>query len=211
MSTTPRINQPLWHGLRWLVAPPAAALVATQRSGLENIPADGPTLVVCNHISNVDPPLIGLALRGRQTFYFAKAELFRIPPVAWFFRSTGAFPVRRGEADRTAFRSARDVLANGGCLLWFPEGTRSKDGRLGAPFPGAGSLALDEAVTVIPAAIWGSQNGIRKAKISFGPAIPMSDLGEGSRSERAAAAAELMMDHIERLLVELGGPPRDRS
>lgn len=207
-DSTPRINQPLWYGLRWLLAPPVAAALALRRQGLDHVPADGPTLVVSNHISYFDPPLIGLALRSRQTYYFAKSELFRMPAVGAFFRATGAFPVRRGAADRGAFRAARDVLARGDCLLWFPEGTRHRDGRLGDPFPGAGSLALDDGVTVIPAAIWGSNRGVFGVKVAFGAPIPMTDLGGGSRSERSAAAAERMMDHIESLLVDLGGAPR---
>ena len=135
MSEAPRINQPLWHVLRWIFAPPAALLVGLRRTGTENIPATGPTLVVSNHISNFDPPLLGLALRPRQTYYFAKSELFRIAPVGRFFRATGAFPVRRGQADRGAFRAARDVLARGECLLWFPEGTRSREGLPARPLP----------------------------------------------------------------------------
>lgn len=211
MSETPRINQPLWYGLRWVLAPPTALALGLRREGTEHIPAEGPTLVVSNHISHFDPPLLGLALRSRQTYYFAKAELFRVAPVGRFFRATGAFPVRRGEADRGAFRAARDVLARGECLLWFPEGTRHKDGLLRNAFPGAGSLALGEGVQVIPAAIWGSHRGVFRARVAFGPRIAMTDLEGESRSERAAAAAERMMDHIEPLLVGLGGAPRGRT
>jgi 1-acyl-sn-glycerol-3-phosphate acyltransferase len=211
MSATPRINQPLWHGLRWLVAPPAALVLALRRRGTEHVPAEGSTLVVSNHISHFDPPLLGLALRSRQTYFFAKEELFRPAPVGRFFRATGAFPVRRGAADRSAFRAARDVLARGECLLWFPEGTRHRDGRLHDPFPGAGSLALEDGVTVVPAAIWGSHRGVFGARIAFGPPIPMGDLEGGSRSERSAEAAGRMMDHIERLLVDIGGEARTPS
>ena len=63
---------------------------------------------------------------------------------------------------------------------------------------------------MIPAAIWGSHRGVFGNRVAFGPRIPMADLGGGSRSERAAASAERMMDHIERLLVEIGGAPRQR-
>ena len=174
-------------------------------SGLEHVPAEGALLVVTNHLSDRDPPIAGMAVFPRRLYYFAKRELFRNRFFGWFISGVGAFPVARGSADREAFRTARGLLARGDALLFFPEGTRSRDGRMGAPFPGAGSLALGEGVTVLPIGIWGSARGLRRARAVIGPPIAMQDITGGSRSERAQRVAERMMEVIGELVVEAGG------
>lgn len=84
-------------------------------SGLENVPAAGGIIVAPNHISNLDPPVIGCALPdGRRIRFMAKIELFKHPVVRWVVTALGAFPVRRGMADRTAIRTALSLLEQGG-------------------------------------------------------------------------------------------------
>jgi 1-acyl-sn-glycerol-3-phosphate acyltransferase len=195
-----------WWTVRLLLAIPLWLVRRFRITGLEHVPREGPLLVVTNHVSDRDPPIAGMAVFPRRLFYFAKRELFRNRLFGWLISGLGAFPVARGAADREAFRAARGILHRGDALLFFPEGTRSRDGRLGRPFPGAGSLGLEPGVTVLPIGIWGTQRGLRFARAVIGPPIPMDDITEGSRSERAKRATERMMDVIAELVAAAGGP-----
>jgi len=116
--------------------------------------------------------------------------------------------VVRGGADRNAVRVARDLLARGESVLMFPEGTRSRDGLLRAAFPGAGSMGLDEGVTIIPAAIWGSQFKYGPVRVVFGDPVSKEGLAEGTKGARAAELTERMMQAIADLVPLAGGPPQ---
>ena len=175
-------------------------------SGKEHIPPDGPVLIVCNHISQADPVILGVAAVPRKSYYFAKAELFRVPFLRGYVNRMGAFPVERGGADRRALRLSREVLSRGDMLLMFPEGTRYTDGRLRPGLSGAGSLALIPGVTVIPAAIWGSHRLGHKTRVAFGPALDMTDIDGGSRAARSREAVDRLMAAIAGLIPAAGGP-----
>jgi 1-acyl-sn-glycerol-3-phosphate acyltransferase len=174
--------------------------------GKEHVPRTGGVLVVCNHLSNLDPPMMGWASRPRKSFYMAKKELFATPVASWLISSLGAFPVDRGGLDRSAIRVARDLLARGESVLMFPEGTRSRDGFLRAAFPGAGSMGLDPGVTIVPAAIWGSQFPRGPVRVVFGPPVPTEGLSAGTRGARAAELTTRMMQAIADLVPLAGGP-----
>ncbi len=149
----------------WLVLRFWYRLVLRVRlEGREQVPR-GQAFVVCsNHISWQDPMLLG-ALMPRQVFFMAKAEVFASPVGGAILRTVGAFPVRRGTADRGAIRHALDLLASRRPVVVFPEGTRSRDGRLGTAEPGAALLALWADALVLPVAISGRyrRGGLRVA------------------------------------------------
>ena len=209
LDVAPKITPAWWAFGHVTLVPPIRGAMRLRTTGKEHIPAEGPVLIVSNHISQGDPPIIGVAGLPRKSYYMAKIELFRIPVLRTIINGLGAFPVDRGASDRRALRLAREILARGDQLLMFPEGTRHPDGRLSPGLPGAGTLGLIDGVTVIPAAIWGSQRVLGPVRVAFGPALDLSDLGEGPRSVRAQRAVDRMMAGIADLLPTVGGPRQD--
>jgi 1-acyl-sn-glycerol-3-phosphate acyltransferase len=206
MKGGPGINPVMWHAARWTFGPALRIVFRMRRTGHHHIPREGPVLIVSSHVSVKDPPFMGAALLPRATGYMAKSELFRSRAFAWLISGLGAFPVVRGGADREAIRTARDRLRQGACLLMFPEGTRSKTGILGPGMPGAGALALDPAVTVVPAAIWGTRSALGPVSVVFGPPIDLSDLDGGARGARTEEASRRIMRAIADLVPKAGGP-----
>ncbi len=202
------MNMVLWRIGTVVLWPLAYVWMRGRRVGRHRLPTGGSTLVVCNHISNLDPPLVGMFALPRKMHFMAKSELFSTRFGTWLMHGIGAFPVERGAGDRDAIRYAREVLRNGDCLIMFPEGTRSRTGNLRPFFSGAGVLALEEGVTVVPAAIWGSQKRFGPVRVTFGEPIDMSDIPAGAKSVRARAAIVRMQEAICGLIPTVGGPPQ---
>ncbi|MCL6631302.1 MAG: 1-acyl-sn-glycerol-3-phosphate acyltransferase [Alicyclobacillus herbarius] len=163
--------------------------------GAENIPAVGPVILASNHISNLDPPLIGICTL-RYVQFMAKAELFKVRPIGAFLRWLGGFPVRRGLRDTAAIKYAISVPKQGGCLVIFPEGHRSRDGRLGKGLTGVAFIARRAECPIVPVAIIGPYQFRRPLTVRFGkPIQPQSD--ESNESLLAK-----LMDNIQALLNE---------
>jgi 1-acyl-sn-glycerol-3-phosphate acyltransferase len=209
LDVAPEVTRPWWIAGHLTIWPFVRGALRLRVYGRENLPAEGAVLIVSNHISQGDPPIIGVAALPRRTYYMAKIELFRPALVGRIIRGLGAFPVDRGASDRRALRLAREILGRGDQLLMFPEGTRRTDGRLRAGLPGAGTLGLVPGVTVVPAAIWGSHRLLRPVRVAFGPPIDLSDLTAGPRSARAQKAVGRMMAAIAGLLPVVGAPAQD--
>ena len=144
--------------------------------GQENVPKEGGAIIAANHISLWDPPFVG-AFCPRRVSFMAKKELFENSIFSSIITSLGAFPVNRGAADRNAIKTALTVLGEGKCLGLFPEGTRSKSGKLGEPEAGIGLIAYKANVPIVPVAITVT-NGkglFPKFTIRFGKPIPAGD------------------------------------
>ncbi len=120
--------------------------------GLVNVPLDGSLVVVANHGSHLDPPLLGHAL-GRPVAFMAKAELFQVPLLGSLIRACGAYPVKRGASDREAIRVACSRLEQGWATGVFLDGTRQADGRVNEPLHGAALLAARTGASLLPVAI----------------------------------------------------------
>jgi 1-acyl-sn-glycerol-3-phosphate acyltransferase len=171
------VLQPLYACVRLLTVVVLRGWFRVRITGAEHIPATGPTIVAPNHKNFLDAFFVGLATHRRVRF-MAKIELFR-GPLAWLFLWLGAFPVRRGEADAEAVETARAILAGGGLVVVFPEGTRvEQPDALGAPHHGAGRLALETGAPIIPAAITGTAHlwrgalpKLRRVQLTFLPAV----------------------------------------
>ena len=122
--------------------------------GTENIPQEGPLVIASNHLSLLDPPVIGVAAI-RKVHFMAKQELF-VPILGDIYKALGAFPVRRGGADRAAIKHGIDILKDNKVLAIFPEGTRSKTGKLGKAEPGALMMASKAMATIVPCCVIGT-------------------------------------------------------
>jgi 1-acyl-sn-glycerol-3-phosphate acyltransferase len=142
-----------------LVFPIYRLIFRGRTTGNDRVPMDGPLVVVANHGSHLDPPLLGHAL-GRPVAFMAKAELFRVPVLGPIIRACGAYPVDRGAGDREAIRIATGRLAEGWAVGVFIDGTRQPDGRVNAPQPGAALLAARAGVPMLPVAIVNSHRAL---------------------------------------------------
>jgi len=138
--------------------------------GLENVPPSGPLLLVANHLNLVDPPVLG-ALLPRRIVFVAKEELFRMPLVGWIVKWYGAFGIKRGQADLQALRTAVSVLRSGGVLGMFPEGHRSRTGKMQEAYAGAALVALMGEAPVLPVGIDGTDRLRSPLSLLTRPAI----------------------------------------
>lgn len=169
--------------------------------GRENIPEQGGVLICCNHISDYDPPMVGIST-DRELSFVAKEELFSIPLFGWLISHLNAFPIRRGTGDRGALRLAIRLLEKGHALLIFPEGHRNPDGRLRKGMSGAGFFALKTSAVIIPCAIIGKYKFRKKMRVVFGPPLNLTAIK--AEKPRASEVSAAIMAHIQKLLDQYG-------
>ncbi|MFY9614691.1 MAG: lysophospholipid acyltransferase family protein [Candidatus Dormiibacterota bacterium] len=172
-------------------------------SGKENVPREGGLLVISNHIATADPPLLG-ALFPRPLHFMAKVEWFKNPVIGYLARQFLCFPVVRHTADRSALRYTLALLQQGQAVAIYPEGTRSEDLQIHPPEAGAGFLARQAKVPILPVATWGGEGVLPKgskfprpahAHIVYGKPF---QLPEGKLSNQEAA--DYMMSKVAELL-----------
>lgn len=173
--------------------------------GLEYLPRTGGLLIVSNHLSIADPPLLA-TISPRPVTFMGKSELFRNPLLAAMFRSWGVFPVRRGEVDVGAVRMALNLLKGGAAVVVFPEGTRHPAG-LGEALPGIGFFGARSGCPVVPVGIAGTEPITNLLDIRHGYSVEVR-FGEAFTvpKGRAEAGADLIMQNIAALL-----PPERRG
>jgi 1-acyl-sn-glycerol-3-phosphate acyltransferase len=125
---------------------------------LEKVPTQGPLIVAVNHVNFLDAPLIYTHLAPRPVTAFIKKETWKNPALGALFSLWGAIPIRRGEADLTAFEGARQALVDGKILVISPEGTRSGNGVLKKGRPGLVLLAYRTKTPLQPVIYYGAEN-----------------------------------------------------
>lgn len=152
--------------------------------GRDNIPKNIPVIYASNHRTNADPPLVGAGARGKYAF-MAKEELFKNKLFAWLIRSLGAFPVARGKGDTTVIDTAVERLESGRSLMIFPEGTRSKDGKVHRGHTGAALIAARSGKQIVPVGIvFGEKLKFRcKITVRYGNPIDPSEFCKTGSAE----------------------------
>jgi len=182
--------------------------------GAERMPMAGGLVIAANHFSWVDPPALGAA-SPRTLYFMAKVEAHRVPGFGEIVRSLGAFPVRRGESDREAVRTMRQIVRDGHALGLFVEGTRQLSGIPGRAQPGAAMVAINEEVPVIPVAIHGSQSwrlgNFKPVSVAWGQPMTFEGLPRGGKGYREASLEiDRELERLWRWLVELHALGRPR-
>jgi 1-acyl-sn-glycerol-3-phosphate acyltransferase len=182
-------------------------------NGKENIPAEGPLLIVANHLNLADPPIVSVSI-ARQTRFMAKEELFKAKFTGYFIGSFGAFPVRRNQADMKAVRQALKILADGLALVIFPEEHRSPSAQLQPGFPGAALIALRSGAPILPIGITGTEKmkgktwPLRRPRVTVNNGKPFHLPPASGRTtkEELSRLTGFIMEHIaEQLPVEYRG------
>ena len=177
--------------------------------GREYVPDKGPLLVVSDHMSMTDPPLVGLSIK-RLAMFLAKEELFRGRIRRYILRRCGAFPIRRGGMNRNALRFAERLFGDDMALIVFPEGRRSMNGQLVDAFSGAALMAVRNSVPILPVGIHGTENitGLTwwlhrpRVTVNIGRPFNLPSVNGKVTKEQLAEFTHSIMGRIAELLPE---------
>lgn len=170
--------------------------------GVKNIPDRGGYIICANHRTDMDPVYLAWKIK-KQLYFMAKAELFRIPVLGFLVRKLEAFPVERGKGDTGAIDYAINIVQSGRILAMFPEGTRSKDGKLLKGKSGISVIASKSGGDVLPVGIKFTEPVRFRSKIvvRYGKIIPNSELHiEDNKPSDIKAATARIMSEISALL-----------
>lgn len=176
-------------------------------TGHDNIPTLGPVVVVANHVSYWDPPVLGCSLK-RKVHFMAKEELFSVPVLKYILPHLECFPVKRGKVDRNALRTSFKYLEEGEVLGIFPEGTRSRTSEL-LPFEqGAALIALKAKAPIVPMGLSGTKTAFPatlrgRIRVNIGKPLVYPELyGAKLSNEDLARVNAEVMEQIRTLLKE---------
>lgn len=194
------------YRLTWHISSAILPLLKFKVSGQENIPPTGPVILASNHQSYLDPMILGYGSPRLPIRFMARDTLYHNPVAGFYFRKAQTFPVKRGGADRQAWKRFEDLVMSGEQVSFFPEGTRTVDGKLQPVVPGSGMLIHRcPGATVVPARIRGSWKVLNKEKgfgglhpvsVSFGPPVDLSAEWAETGREAYQAIATKIMDAI---------------
>ena len=187
----------------------AIIYIRLQAISVENIPEEGGVILAPNHPSDLDSFILGIAI-NRQLHTMGKEELFKKRFAGYIFRKLNAFPVKRGEVDREAVRTAIKILKEGNVIDMYPEGTVSLDGSLQEAKQGTAFIALQAEAAVVPVAIIGSFNVMSKGQrfprphkviLKFGKPLYFDEYyGKPYDKETLKIITDKIMDEIKTLL-----------
>jgi len=175
--------------------------------GAENIPVEGPLIVVANHLGLADPPLLAVSIKRKMVF-MAKEELFKGGFSTYCVRNFGAFPVNRNRLTRAALESSAKHLKEGMVIAMFPEGKRSENHCLEEAFPGSAMIALRCQASILPVGISGTEkvHGLKwiphrpKIVVNIGKPFHLPPTNGKISKEDLSQCTESIMTHIAALL-----------
>lgn len=213
---------PMFRVLAAFVVPLMGAISKMEIKNSDKMPREGAFVLAPNHYSNLDPLVMALAVwkLGRAPRFLAKASLFKVPVVGAALRSTGQIPVERAGSNRVSepLRAANELVANGHCIIIYPEGTLTRDPGL---WPmrgktGAVRMALEQNIPIIPSAHWGTQEIMPRyskkisvfprkiIRITFGDPVDLSAfVGRPLNAATLREATEVVMAAVTKLVEEL--------
>ena len=169
--------------------------------GGEHVPLHGPVVVLCNHQSNLDPVLVGVAC-PRQLSFLARDTLF-VGGFAWLIRSFDAIPIDREGTSLGGIRATLGRLKNGDAVLLFPEGTRTPDGHLQPLKPGFAALVRRSKASIVPAALTGAFAAMpRGAKLPRPVRIALQFHAAITAEEIAALNDDELVDRVTERMAE---------
>jgi 1-acyl-sn-glycerol-3-phosphate acyltransferase len=209
-TTPPAVPPPMVPGMRSLVRrslrPVLALWLRLGVEGLEHVPADGPVLLASTHQSHADSIALGVAV-PRPVHFLGDLRLTRWPLLGPQLPKLGMVPLRRGAADAAAMGTLRALLADGACVAVYPEGSRSRDGRVHRLRSGVARLAAETGVPVVPAAVagiydvWpiGARPRLRGGRVVVRFGAPLAAPAPSPRARRA------FNDDLQLRLADLAG------
>jgi 1-acyl-sn-glycerol-3-phosphate acyltransferase len=169
----PTASLALYHLLKWSVVSPVLHTYFRGRIiDADKVPQQGPVIIVSNHASDFDPPILSNCMR-RPVAFMAKEELFQVPVLKQAIVLYGAYPVKRGSPDRSAIRAAMNSLTQGWAVGIFITGTRTRDGRVIDPKLGAAMIAAKAQVPLLPVSLWGTDK-ISQKGLSLPRPVPIT-------------------------------------
>jgi 1-acyl-sn-glycerol-3-phosphate acyltransferase len=187
----PAVSLLLYHLFKWSVVSPVLHIYFRGKIyGAENVPKRGPVVVVSNHASDFDPPILSNCV-GRPVSFMAKQELFKVPLLKQAIQLYGAYPVKRGAADRSAIRAALRQLNHGWGVGIFLQGTRTPDARIPAPKTGAAFIAAETQAPLLPISLWGTEAIMKKGQLIPRPVPLTIRIGEPIAPPTSTAREEL--------------------
>ncbi len=202
--------------VRILISLPTLLIYRTRAIGVENVPKSGALILAPNHFSQMDHFFVGLYLR-RQVRFMAKSQMFGPRVFTYIYKHGGVFPVRRGHRDEESFKTAFTILGQGGMLLVYAEGGRSRSGELGEVKPGIGRIALESGAPVVPVAIHGSERVRRwkrfrfpKVTVQFGEPLDFPT-EEAPTRERQLEVAEQIFAPVREMYAGIASQSLTRS
>jgi 1-acyl-sn-glycerol-3-phosphate acyltransferase len=204
-----RINYAFWI-VRFFIAIYLRVFCRLKRFGLQNIPKTGGLIVASNHVAAADPFIMGTAV-PRELSFMAKKELFDIPVEGWLIKHLNAFPVDRFGFDLAVIKKSIEILESGQALVMFPEGTRSKDGKIREGKIGIGMLARKAGVPIVPVYIVNSKKAWfnfltgKRFITRFGPVIDADWIKAQANSKEGykAITDEVMKRILEQQKIQM--------
>ncbi|MBD1995727.1 1-acyl-sn-glycerol-3-phosphate acyltransferase [Leptolyngbya sp. FACHB-541] len=187
----PAVSLLLYHVFKWsVVSPMLHGYFRGRVYNAERVPKQGSLVVVANHASDFDPPILSCSVR-RPVSYMAKEELFKVPVLSRAIQLYGAYPVKRGSPDRSAIRAALAQLEAGWAVGIFLQGTRTPDGRIPEPKLGAAMIAAKAQAPLLPVSLWGTEAITTKGDRLPNPVPLTIRIGEAIAPPASTNRAEL--------------------
>jgi len=177
----------------------------------ERVPLAGPVILASNHASFLDPPLVGAGVK-RGINYLARDTLFRFPGIGWLLRRWNSVPVDREGGGAAGLKAILDRLLAGGAIILFPEGTRTRDGKLQRARSGIGLTVIKSNATVVPVRVFGTYEAYgrhvkfprpRKIAVKYGRPMNFEELRAEAKSCSKARLKEIYQEVADEIMTAI--------